>query len=318
MDRKLLRLVFLLMILFVKKFILMPIPQETTQPEEAELVDETTKKPDSRPVKYYKYNYNDSSPDGPKSWPGMCTTGVKQSPISITPGQYLRKTSNPTINITFDSANFKNPKTVKVINNGHGATYTFIYDDNSTVPKISGGILGKEVYEFASFHMHWPCEHSFILTDSCALEVHLVHFNSKYKTLDEAKGKPDGLAVIALLYVSTYTSELTTLPYIPMIKNIIEPNTEYDEIDPLKIFNYHDVIHLKVAPRIVSYKGSLTTPGCSETVSWLIFVTPHLVLESDMRQLKELKDPYNNKVLRNNRPVQPLNGRSVYLYVPYN
>ena len=52
------------------------------------------------------------------------------------------------------------------------------------------------------------------------------------------------------------------------------------------------------------YSGSLTTPPRSEGVSWLVMTTP-VELSSD--QLSKLKSLFEV----NNRPVQPLNDRSL-------
>ena len=52
------------------------------------------------------------------------------------------------------------------------------------------------------------------------------------------------------------------------------------------------------------YEGSLTTPPCSETVSWIVFATP---VEASAQQLARLAD----LLPPNARPVQPLHRRFV-------
>ncbi|MCB0378053.1 MAG: carbonic anhydrase family protein [Bdellovibrionales bacterium] len=52
------------------------------------------------------------------------------------------------------------------------------------------------------------------------------------------------------------------------------------------------------------YQGSLTHPPCLEGVNWFVFNTP---LQLSTAQIKTFRMTYNN----NNRPVQPLNGRSI-------
>ena len=52
------------------------------------------------------------------------------------------------------------------------------------------------------------------------------------------------------------------------------------------------------------YEGSLTHPPCVEGVQWFVFNTP---IELSREQLLTLKKAYP----QNNRPTQPLNGRSV-------
>ncbi|MEZ4873556.1 MAG: carbonic anhydrase family protein [Bdellovibrionales bacterium] len=54
-------------------------------------------------------------------------------------------------------------------------------------------------------------------------------------------------------------------------------------------------------------RGSLTIPPCSEGVRWVVLNTAK-TMSSD--QLAALKKYYEN----NNRPIQPLNGRTVTNY----
>ena len=52
------------------------------------------------------------------------------------------------------------------------------------------------------------------------------------------------------------------------------------------------------------YEGSLTTPPCSEGVKWLVMTTP---IEMSPEQVAQFRAILHG----NNRPVQPLNGRTV-------
>lgn len=52
----------------------------------------------------------------------------------------------------------------------------------------------------------------------------------------------------------------------------------------------------------IRYDGSLTTPPCSESVSWIVLTEP---VEVAAEQLDRLRARYSG----NDRPVQPLNGR---------
>jgi carbonic anhydrase len=53
-----------------------------------------------------------------------------------------------------------------------------------------------------------------------------------------------------------------------------------------------------------SYDGSLTTPPCSEGVKWFVLTTPVRVSAEQIAAFRAV-------VHDNNRPVQPLNARTV-------
>jgi carbonic anhydrase len=55
------------------------------------------------------------------------------------------------------------------------------------------------------------------------------------------------------------------------------------------------------------YSGSLTTPPCTEGVQWFVLNTP---VEVSKGQILQFRSAYS----RNNRPLQPLNGRKVVNY----
>lgn len=53
-----------------------------------------------------------------------------------------------------------------------------------------------------------------ILAAWCVLQLHVVHYNSdKYKSFDEAKDKPDGLAVLAFFYEVKHNTRFLALTY---------------------------------------------------------------------------------------------------------
>ena len=52
------------------------------------------------------------------------------------------------------------------------------------------------------------------------------------------------------------------------------------------------------------YNGSLTTPPCTEGVRWIVLKTP---IELDVAQIEQFESVFTG----NNRPTQPLHGRSI-------
>ncbi|XP_070505845.1 carbonic anhydrase-like [Chironomus tepperi] len=259
---------------------------------------------------FLHFSYEEWTLDGPSKWPGTCNTGHRQSPIAFDLVEPIIK--NEIESLRMIGAYDAFPKEVHAINSGHSAAFSFVYKDDE-VPQITGGPLHDEVYNFASFHFHYPCEHLAVkYKDRCILELHFVHFNSKYLTIQNATNQPDGLAVVAVLFEEIQWGSSQWLPFLPMLHHVYEPDTDYTERK--LIFSYADAMGFTSFPKFISYKGSLTTPACSETVTWIVVDQLFLVAQYDMDKLQQVRDHDGFRIKRNNRPVQPINGRKVYLY----
>ena len=66
------------------------------------------------------------------------------------------------------------------------------------------------------------------------------------------------------------------------------------------------------------YRGSLTTPPCTEGVSWLVYEDPVLMAREDLLFLRRIVASHPNTIVsmtgNDNRPPQPLHGRIVKKY----
>jgi carbonic anhydrase len=211
--------------------------------------------------------------EGPSHWGeldpayALCGTGKNQSPIDIT-----SPNEQDLANIVFHYQ----PSEVNILNNGH--TVQVNYDAGSYIE------LDGISYDVMQFHYHAPSEHE-IDGKLFAAELHLVH-----KSVD---GK---LAVVGLLLQEGSSNAALD----PFINNLPAEKSDVKNAG-IKI-NAMDFL-----PRIQTtyrYGGSLTTPPCSEGVSWLVMTTP---VELSSAQLSKLESLFE----RNNRPVQPLNDRSL-------
>ena len=147
-------------------------------------------------------------------------------------------------------------------------------------------------HELLQFHFHAPSEHT-IADKSFDMEMHLVH-----------KSKDGTLAVIGVLIErgsnhGAFDSLLAHLPNTP---------GEVQRIEHITI-NADDL--LPSARNTYRYDGSLTTPPCSEGVKWLVLTTPIELSEVQLTAFTAI-------VHNNNRPVQPLNGRKLFVDVGEN
>lgn len=214
---------------------------------------------------------------GPAHWGDIskgneACKGKSQSPINI------EGTSEaPLADISFD---YK-PTKLNIVNNGH--TIQVNYDKGSLI-KVDG-----VDYELVQFHFHDPSEHT-VGGKSFAMENHLVHKN--------ADGK---LAVIGVLIEAgaenaAYKGVFANLPKKADEKKELDVTVSADDLLPKDRAFY-------------TYAGSLTTPPCSEIVTWIVLKTP---IQMSKKQINAFK-----KIIRNNnRPIQPLNGRTVSIKAP--
>jgi carbonic anhydrase len=151
---------------------------------------------------------------------------------------------------------------------------------------------------------------------SYAAELHLLHWNSsKYANCGEAAGHPDGHAMLGiLLKVGAKNPELQkVVDLIPSISHRGEQAMVKEAIDPIKMF-----------PKTFSYwtyPGSLTTPPCAESVTWILFKEPVEVSEDQLAAFRSLRyykqgeecpsDEFNGLQIINYRPPVPLGNREL-------
>ena len=208
---------------------------------------------------------------GPKNWGRLapefktCERGADQSPIDLRDANQGEG----------DKLRFEYfPSPVSVFNNGHTV--------QMEVEKGSAFENGRGRYELAQFHFHTPSEHT-LGGKSFPMEVHLVH-----------KGETGALAVVGVL--------MKVGKRHPALDAVFQnmPTQEGNQKAGGLLLNANALL-----PRsggYYYYPGSLTTPPCSEGVSWHILKAP---IEISQGQL----DAFRKLFKMNARPVAPLSGR---------
>ncbi len=224
--------------------------------------------------------------DGPTRWAalssdyGTCASGREQSPIdiaAIATGDLV-----PSGKKNYRAATLKiirHEHVTDVIDNGH--TIQINYDEGSNLQ------LGAVSYELKQYHFHAPSEHT-IEGRHFPMEMHLVH--------QSAAGE---LAVLGVLIEQGDHNPA----FEPVWANLPDEAGEEVHIQHLAV-NVDDL--LPANHDTYRYRGSLTTPPCSEGVSWLLAVEP-ITLSAD--QIAAFTAIFQG----NNRPVQPLNDRTVFV-----
>ena len=140
--------------------------------------------------------------------------------------------------------------------------------------------------------------------------------------------KPDGLAVLAILvrlqrgnnqiWKSLFNLfENIQQPEKPSILSKSSPPEEGEkEREVGNIGQKKSLSELSLASFMPSestdfyrYNGSLTTPGCSESVIWTVFRHQLFISEGQMSFFRSLKDSQGQPLVNNFRPVQQLHHR---------
>lgn len=267
---------------------------------------------------------------GPQSWqtlnPDIWTCkGRKQSPINIE-NKYIQDDDNQIVkNVLLKIYPLNSPITGIIKNNGHSPTVTL---SNDTSIKLFGGTLPNEFY-LKQMHFHFGCDSttgSEHRIDGIAypLELHLVFWdNTTFVSFPDAAKADRGVAVVAVLYElegpsstdhkNTPLFQITEL--VRRIKKYGDSNSISEE------FNFRleklipNVLTDDRADRFYTYEGSLSTPGCYESVTWIVFATHPPVYEKELQIFRELEKnnlPVNNKMCNNARPLQKKNGRRIF------
>lgn len=212
---------------------------------------------------------------GAQAWgdmePGfsVCKLGKFQSPIDIQDTQ-AKKAPIPPIKFSYVAG------AGEVVNNGH----------TIQVNTATGGAitLADGDYKLLQFHFHTPSEEK-INGKPYSMVAHLVH-----------KSDTGKLAVVAvLLKVGKENAALK-----PVFDAM--PAKADGKAALAAPINLADI--LPADRGYYRFKGSLTTPPCSEEVSWQVLKQP---VEISKSQLEAFRKLYR----MNARPVQPVNGRTL-------
>lgn len=215
--------------------------------------------------------------EGPENWKNLSDKfsdcgGNAQSPINIRTNAISKVDTLVAIEFNYGKSD------VTIINNKHTVQFNITGDNNV---KLNG-----TDYKLLQFHYHTPSEHT-IDGNHYPIEVHFVHKNSD-----------TNFAVLGVLFKEGASNTLfdTYLENFPTSEGEFKSK---DSIDLLSLFPNNKSYY--------NYKGSLTTPPCSEVVNWYVLKTP---LTASKQQIEIF-----SKILNNNyRPVQSLNGREVHSY----
>jgi len=210
--------------------------------------------------------------DGPAHWGELsteyqaCQLGTHQSPIDL---DGAIAANLPPLRLDYRET------PLRILNNGH--TIQVNYEPGSTLT------IGDQTFELVQFHFHHPSEHQ-VHGKPAEMELHLVHRNAA-----------GALAVLGVLL--TVGSENAALqPIFAAMPDRPGPEQTVAGVT----LNAQALLPRNLAS--YRYFGSLTTPPCSEGVSWIVLQQPVTVSSAQIRQFADLFPS-------NARPVNALNQR---------
>ena len=252
-------------------------PPETVSEEFA--LEEAAHETSVEHTQHWGYGPN----NGPGSWAdlspeyALCRDGREQSPVDISDPSPAEL---PGLEANYQAATMRiirHEHVVDVIDNGH--TIQVNYDEGNTLE------VGDSLFELAQYHFHAPSEHTIDGRHS-PMEMHLVH-----------QSESGELAVLGVLI------------------NEGAHNPAFDPVWAELPDEVGEEIHLEHVAVSVDdllpsnrstyrYVGSLTTPPCSESVSWFVAVEPIELSAAQIGQFTAI-------ISGNNRPTQALGRRRV-------
>lgn len=225
--------------------------------------------------------------NGPDKWGAMdtewilCAEGLGQSPIDLAntteielPGVEIDMLSDREVEVLNQAG------VIGALDNGHTIQINARTGETMTV--------GDKTYALVQFHFHAPSEHT-VEGEHYPMEMHFVH---------QAE---DG----ALAVVGVFIEEGAHNPGIaPLWAQLAEaPGNKATVRIPA---GFADHVFSGGASAVYHYDGSLTTPPCSEGVKWYIRKKPTQLSKEQIAAFTAVYD-------HNNRPVQALNNRKLYL-----
>ncbi|HEY4370065.1 MAG TPA: carbonic anhydrase family protein [Steroidobacteraceae bacterium] len=213
---------------------------------------------------------------GPASWGTLendyesCALGKTQSPINIREDA-VHQADLPAIEFSY------RPSVLRIIDNGH--TIQVNYAPGSFIT-----VAGHR-YDLVQLHFHKPSEEQ-INDRTYDMVAHLVHRDSEGKW-----------GVVAVLLVKGSRS-----PLIDMLWSHLPAQKEKENVVESASINVATLLPSDRA--YYTFTGSLTTPPCTEGVTWFVLRNPSSISAAEIARFAAIYP-------MNARPVQALNGRAI-------
>jgi carbonic anhydrase len=212
--------------------------------------------------------------EGPAAWGKLdaafatCSVGHTQSPIDI---KGAKSADLPVLKFDYKAV------PLNIIDNGHTIQVNY--------PAGSSLTVDGKVYTLKQFHFHHPSEEH-INGHGYAMVAHLVHADSE-----------GHLAVVAVLLTEGADNPLIA----SLWKNLPSEKGKATDVASVTV----DPNQLLPADHgYFTFAGSLTTPPCSEGVTWYVLKHQSPISKEEVAAFAKIYP-------KNARPIQPANGREI-------
>ncbi|KZP22736.1 carbonic anhydrase [Athelia psychrophila] len=211
------------------------------------------------PLNWHNLNANNS----------LCGNGTNQSPIllnttsSLAPSGSITLAVPPAKNVVFENL-------------------------GTNVEVIMNGTLqaGNAAWNLAQFHFHTPSEH----------RVNFVHYESEMHFVFTAA---DGSAKITVLAFLIQIGPNTSYPFLEDIFSYLPSIPNAGQTTQVPTVDMGGFVSDANKMSYYQYTGSLTTPPCSEGVSWYVATTPIQLYVNTYRNVKNTIGTSNSRYTQN-------------------
>ena len=245
------------------------------------------------------------------NWTGLCAYGREQSPIDLKDA-----TPNSTMEVIgYNYYDFKVQSTFKNDKTNYAKTINFDVDSlrKQAELELTFADGSKSYFQPLQFHFHAPSEHA-VNGKLYDLEVHFVHttrgshevpVGGSAVAQDELAAAVIGIffdvqeggdfdnAFLDAMFIAIAGKGLSTPPKVPL----------RDFLSRIDMSEYW------------SYKGSLTTPPCTEGLKWTVIKQVQPISKAQLQKFTQYlaDDASFGGGNGNNRVVQPLHDRTLYM-----
>ena len=122
----------------------------------------------------------------------------------------------------------------------------------------------------------------------------------------KAAAKSDGLAVLGTFFQIQQKDNNIWSDLTGKLQKVKKPKEGAVNFSGLSLASF---LPKRSTSKFYRYMGSLTTPGCYESVTWTVFRHSIAISEGQMSSFRSLYDGLDQPLVNNFRPVQPLYGR---------